>query len=64
MGRRPKISIFGTDYPTRDGTAIRDCTHVADLVSAHVASLFYLMDRGKTQALNWGTGEGVAFIGS
>jgi UDP-arabinose 4-epimerase len=52
------IDIFGTDYPTADGTAVRDYTHVCDLADAHVAALRYLKDGGPTTALNLGTGRG------
>ena len=60
LGRRPQISIFGTDYPTDDGTAVRDYIHVTDLASAHVQALKYLFDGGKTQVMNVGTGRGVS----
>ncbi len=59
-GRREKISIFGFDYPTLDGTAIRDYIHVEDLADAHVRALDCLLDGGKTIALNLGTGEGIS----
>lgn len=58
LGRRSAISIFGTDYPTADGTAVRDFVHVNDLADAHVRALRYLMDGGKTEELNLGSGEG------
>jgi UDP-arabinose 4-epimerase len=57
-GHTPNIQINGTDYPTRDGTAIRDYTHVADLADAHVLALRYLLDSGQTDAFNLGTGYG------
>jgi UDP-glucose-4-epimerase GalE len=57
-GHIPNIQINGTDYPTRDGTAIRDYTHVADLADAHVLALRYLLDGGQTDAFNLGTGYG------
>lgn len=58
LGRIPKVSIFGTDYPTPDGTAIRDYIHVEDLADAHVRALSHLEEGGGTTALNLGTGTG------
>jgi UDP-glucose-4-epimerase GalE len=58
LGRLPKVPIFGTDYPTPDGTAIRDYVHVEDLADAHVRALSYLEDGGDTTAVNLGTGTG------
>jgi UDP-glucose 4-epimerase len=52
------VDVFGTDYPTPDGTAIRDYIHVCDLADAHVTALRYLMAGGETTALNLGTGRG------
>jgi len=52
------LDVFGTDYPTPDGTAIRDYIHVCDLADAHVTALRYLEDGGETTALNLGTGRG------
>lgn len=52
------VSIFGTDYPTPDGTAIRDYIHVTDLASAHVRALDYLVAGGESRALNLGGGAG------
>ena len=57
-GRRPSTDIYGTDYPTPDGTAVRDFIHVADLADAHVRALDYLRQDGATTALNLGTGHG------
>jgi UDP-glucose-4-epimerase GalE len=57
-GRRPQIDIYGTDYPTPDGTAVRDYIHVQDLADAHVRALGYLLKGGASVALNLGTGEG------
>jgi UDP-glucose-4-epimerase GalE len=58
-GRRPEVQIFGTDYPTPDGTCIRDYIHVSDLAQAHVAGLQALMQgRVRSQAINLGTGHG------
>lgn len=52
------VEVFGVDYPTRDGTAIRDYIHVSDLATAHVEALDYLQAGGESQALNLGTGNG------
>ncbi|MGF1500284.1 MAG: UDP-glucose 4-epimerase GalE [Paracoccaceae bacterium] len=57
-GRRKAISIFGTDYPTPDGTCIRDYVHVADLARAHVLGLDHLLGGGESLALNLGSGRG------
>jgi UDP-glucose 4-epimerase len=58
LGKRPAISVFGTDYPTPDGTCIRDYIHVADLADAHVLGLRYLLDGGDRQVFNLGNGNG------
>jgi UDP-glucose 4-epimerase len=58
LGLRPEISIFGSNYPTPDGTCIRDYIHVCDLADAHVQALDYLLSGGKSACLNLGTGEG------
>jgi UDP-glucose 4-epimerase len=58
VGKRDKISIFGTDYPTEDGTGVRDYIHVEDLASAHLAALEYLRQGGESQTLNCGYGHG------
>ncbi|TDJ71406.1 MAG: UDP-glucose 4-epimerase GalE [Proteobacteria bacterium] len=57
-GMRDSITIFGTDYPTEDGTCVRDYIHVDDLAMAHLAALTYLIDGGKSQTLNCGYGIG------
>ena len=58
LGRRPFFEIYGTDYPTDDGTAVRDYIHVSDLASAHVLALQHLLAGGESLALNLGTGTG------
>jgi UDP-glucose 4-epimerase len=58
LGRRADFKIFGTDYDTRDGTCIRDFIHVMDLADAHSRAVQYLIDGGKSTALNLGTGRG------
>ena len=58
LGARPPLQVFGTDYPTRDGTAIRDYIHVEDLAEAHVLALEHLLGGGGSATLNLGTGTG------
>jgi len=58
LGQRPWIDVFGTDYKTSDGTAIRDFIHVTDLADAHVRALRHLRNGGESLALNLGTGTG------
>ena len=58
-GKRDKMKIFGNDYPTRDGTCIRDYIHVTDLASAHVLALEYISSRKESLTLNLGTGNGI-----
>jgi len=57
-GRRAALEILADDYPTRDGTCIRDYVHVNDLAEAHVLGLKYLQRRGDSQVFNLGTGNG------
>lgn len=58
VGKRPHVSIFGTDYPTPDGTGVRDYIHVEDLAAAHVQALDYLRANGASTTLNCGYGHG------
>ncbi|NMG18434.1 UDP-glucose 4-epimerase GalE [Brasilonema bromeliae] len=58
LGKRESISVFGTDYPTPDGTCIRDYIHVTDLASAHVLGLEYLLKGGDSEVFNLGNGNG------
>lgn len=58
LGAYDSIKIFGTDYPTEDGTCIRDYIHVMDLIDAHVLALEKLLDGGKTNVYNLGNGDG------
>jgi UDP-glucose-4-epimerase GalE len=60
LGRRHDVRIFGSDYPTHDGTAVRDFVHVTDLADAHVRALEYILSGGETISLNLGAGEGVS----
>jgi UDP-glucose-4-epimerase GalE len=54
------VEIYGVDYPTEDGTAVRDYVHVSDLADAHVSALQHLLARGESTALNLGTGRGAS----
>ncbi|BCS88842.1 UDP-glucose 4-epimerase GalE [Pseudodesulfovibrio sediminis] len=58
LGLRDNITIFGTDYPTPDGTCLRDYIHVTDLADAHVKALEYLIKGGDSRAFNLGNGNG------
>jgi UDP-glucose 4-epimerase len=58
VGKRPYVSIFGTDYPTPDGTGVRDYIHVEDLADAHLKALAYLRAGGESTTLNCGYGRG------
>jgi UDP-glucose 4-epimerase len=58
VGKRPYLSIFGTDYATPDGTGVRDYIHVEDLATAHLDALTYLRDGGESVILNCGYGHG------
>ena len=58
VGRRPGVSVFGTDYPTPDGTGLRDYIHVEDLATAHLDALSYLRNGGESNTLNCGYGHG------
>lgn len=57
-GRRPALTVFGSDYPTRDGTCVRDYVHVSDLADAHVLGLRWLQDGRGSRAFCLGTGSG------
>lgn len=61
-GIRPQLSIFGQDYPTPDGTGVRDYIHVMDLAEGHVAALRYLIDHPGWEAINLGTGVGYSVL--
>jgi UDP-glucose 4-epimerase len=58
LGRSESIFIFGTDYPTPDGTCIRDYIHVNDLAQAHILGLQYLLKGGESAVFNLGNGSG------
>ena len=57
-GRRPALTVFGQDYPTPDGTCVRDYVHVMDLADAHVKGIGWLLDGKGTRQFNLGTGKG------
>jgi UDP-glucose 4-epimerase len=58
VGKRPHLSVYGTDYPTPDGTGVRDYIHVEDLATAHVNALAYLRSGGESLIANCGYGHG------
>lgn len=58
LGRRPEVKIYGTDYPTQDGTCIRDYIHVLDLAEAHLKALQYLLHKERSDSFNLGNGDG------
>lgn len=58
VGKRQQVSLFGTDYPTKDGTCVRDYIHVEDLAAAHVSALRYLQNGGDSDVFNCGYGQG------
>jgi len=60
LGRRPFVEVYGNDYPTPDGTAVRDYIHVVDLAEAHVRALRHIFQGGESAALNLGTGQGLS----
>lgn len=62
IGRRDHLSVFGNDYPTPDGTGVRDYIHVVDLARGHVAAINYLMDHTGAEVFNLGTGVGYSVL--
>ena len=62
LGRRPKVSVFGDDYDTPDGTAVRDYIHIEDLGEAHLLALAHLRRGGESQLLNLGNGTGYSVL--
>jgi UDP-glucose 4-epimerase len=60
VGKREYLNIFGNDYPTPDGTGVRDYIHVVDLAQGHLAALRYLQDKQASITVNLGTGQGVS----
>jgi len=62
IGRRDKLTIFGTDYPTEDGTCVRDYIHVSDLAVAHIKALEFLNKNNKSEVFNLGNGKGFSVM--
>lgn len=62
LGKRKEIAIYGNDYPTKDGTCIRDYLHVSDLVDAHIKALKYLNEGGESQSINLGSSKGYSVL--
>jgi UDP-glucose 4-epimerase len=62
LGKRPKMDIYGTDFPTPDGTGIRDYIHVSDLARAHSAALGHLRRGGESSTFNCGYGKGASVL--
>ena len=62
IGQRPHLNVFGNDYPTPDGTGVRDYIHVADLAAGHLAALEFLRDQPKLAIHNLGTGRGYSVL--
>lgn len=62
LGKRPHMEVFGTDYPTSDGTCIRDYIHVTDLAEAHLVALRYLRQGGATEVYNCGYSRGYSVL--
>ena len=62
MGAGPGLKVFGSDYPTPDGSVVRDYVHVTDLADAHVAALGYLKAGGASRPFNLGTGKGLSVL--
>jgi len=62
VGRRQRLQVFGDDYPTPDGTGVRDYLHVMDLARAHVDALDYLCAKDRSVTVNLGTGRGVSVL--
>jgi len=60
VGKRDSLQVFGTDFPTADGTGVRDYIHVSDLASAHLAALDYLRSGGESTLVNCGYGHGIS----
>lgn len=62
VGKREKISVFGNDYDTPDGTGVRDYLHVVDLAAGHVAALKYILEHQGVDIFNLGTGKGYSVL--
>lgn len=62
VGKRDKLTVFGSDYPTKDGTGVRDYIHVMDLAAGHLAALEFLEANGGLETVNLGTGKGYSVL--
>jgi UDP-glucose 4-epimerase len=62
IGRRERLAVFGNDYPTPDGSGVRDYIHVVDLAEGHVAALDWLEREGGLLTVNLGTGQGYSVL--
>jgi UDP-glucose 4-epimerase len=62
VGKLPRLRVFGADYPTHDGTGVRDYIHVVDLARGHVAALDYLAGHAGVTTVNLGTGQGYSVL--
>ena len=62
LGRRDCVTVFGDDYPTPDGTCIRDYVYIEDLAQAHLMALDYLAKGGESRILNLGSGDGYSVM--
>jgi UDP-glucose 4-epimerase len=62
VGMKPKLEIYGTDYPTPDGSCIRDYVHVSDLARGHVAALDWISRNDKSVVVNLGSGKGFSVL--
>jgi UDP-glucose 4-epimerase len=65
IGKRPDMTVFGTDYDTRDGSCVRDYVHVSDIANAHTRALQYIIDdrnKSNCEVFNLGTGNGVTVL--
>lgn len=62
VGRRPHLNVFGNDYPTRDGTGVRDYIHILDLARAHVDAVEFLIKKDVSFTVNLGTGTGISVL--
>jgi UDP-glucose 4-epimerase len=63
VGKRARLQVFGSDYPTPDGTGVRDYLHVSDLADGHVAAVQALLSKGESFTVNLGTGQGTSVLG-
>lgn len=62
IGKRESFTIYGNDYPTPDGTCVRDFIHVNDLAKAHMLAMDYLLNGGESDVFNLGTGKGYSVM--